>query len=875
MDLDRRGILKIIPAMAGGALARSAQLGASAVTLRLEPPGLDSYKPLQEVTLRGVQMGTLLVTDGAGNPYVRENARDPFEFKIGGELGTHSIKALDAQGALLGSMNFRVNCSTEVKDENGEFRDLLAAVVWTMMAWNQENPVTVLRYKDRVYELFVNYIFDHTLIMKGMKYYWPHLKDAVDFFAATQREDGMIWEICYPMTMEGTAWDWQSPEPNYFDWKFKPGDFVRRTEGGFLQLSRVPVESHVEQFFLEALYYTWKATGDNEWMKAKLDGAIKAVHYVTTDPYRWSEKYQLMHRGFTIDTWDYVSDDQYEVGGTVGIRTYDKVGAPLFPVHSGQSEFGVFYGDNTNLIIGCRRLAEMLTHSGREQEAREYLALADTLQDRLDKLAWNGQFYTHWIAENPDYHPDVGVDMSKQVSLSNAYSLNRGISHEKCVAIIRTYQRIRREMPSNSPGEFYSIYPPFQKDFTAGGKVWEYVNGGVLTFLAGELALGAFEHGFEEYGADLLRRQKVVADRYRGYLPANLRGKTSEPPSRSFQKLDMRSLANADFKAGAPGVPGWVGEPGADMEGMPTGAQEFQGIPFDVINPASNGHRACLGLAREPGYTRTATLPVHARASCVYLLHAAARPERTVGTLAMRYADGSSHSEYIETGENVGSWWVPRDSKYDLSGPRTEDRMRIAWRGASRGLPAVGVYATGFNNPHPAREIASLEFDAGVGNSKWMVLATTLSDAPVYFAPYDDLSNGIPDGWNAAVAYALVEGLAGVRDNGVSFSRTLVAPRWEAAGIQAAEVTIRYPASGGYCCYRYDRHQLQDHVIVDLTGSGQEFELEVLLPKNRQVRIARLNGQATKVGTKTVEQSNYAVLGIMHGGVHRVELDLT
>ncbi len=45
--------------------------------------------------------------------------------------------------------------------------------------------------------------------------------------------------------------------------------------------------------------------------------------------------------------------------------------------------------------------------------------------------AWNGDFYTHWIAENPEYKPDVGVDMSSQVSLSNAYALNRGISHEQ------------------------------------------------------------------------------------------------------------------------------------------------------------------------------------------------------------------------------------------------------------------------------------------------------------------------------------------------------------------------------------------------------------------------------------------------------------
>jgi hypothetical protein len=278
-----------------------------------------------------------------------------------------------------------------------------------------------------------------------MQYFWPCLKDAVDFFAETQREDGMIWENCYPST----------PEPNYFDWKFAYGDFVRRLEGGFRQLRRAPVESHVEQFFVEALYVTWKATGDTEWMKSKLNCAIRALRYATSNPYRWSNKYNLMHRGFTIDTWDYTSDDQQKIGSDC-----------VFVVYPDKSEFGVFFGDNTNLVAAARRLAEMLRQANREREAQEFVTLADEIQTRLDQLSWNGNFYTHWVAENPNYRPDVGVDMSKQVALSNAYSLTRYLPHEKCTAIIKTYQRIRAEMPSTSPGEFYGIYPPFERDFT-------------------------------------------------------------------------------------------------------------------------------------------------------------------------------------------------------------------------------------------------------------------------------------------------------------------------------------------------------------------------------------------------------------------------
>jgi hypothetical protein len=167
----------------------------------------------------------------------------------------------------------------------------------------------------------------------------------------------------------------------------------------------------------------------------------------------------------------------------------------------------------------------MLKVAGRSQDAPEFEKLADDVEMRLNALAWNGNFYTHWIAENPDYRPDVGVDMSIQVSLSNAYALNRGISHDKCVSVIKTYQRIRREMPPSSPGEFYGIYPPFQRDFTMNipGLVWEYCNGGVLTVVGGEIAHGAFEHGYETYGADILRRIKAIADRFLIVTPMNPR----------------------------------------------------------------------------------------------------------------------------------------------------------------------------------------------------------------------------------------------------------------------------------------------------------------------------------------------------------------
>jgi hypothetical protein len=855
MIVDRRNLLKALPLAASAALTNPLSFAgpqARAVPLTLEPAGTTTLRPLQEATLHiagdGWQNAIVVVADGAGREYVRRKASNAFTFTIGGALGRQTARLLDSHGVIAGEAGFLVDGSTELKDEGGVYSGLLNAVLWTMMSWSEDNPVTAIHSNDRVYQFFANWIFDHTLILKGMKYFWPDLKGAIDFFADTQREDGMIWENCYPAT----------PDPNFFDWKFDYDGFIRRFGDGFWQLRRAPVESHVEQYFVEGLYATWKATGDTDWMKSRLDNAIRALRQVTKSPYRWSEKFQLMHRGFTIDTWDYVSDDQQRFGGSV------------FMVYLGKSEFGVFHGDNTNLILQCRNLAEMLKVAGRSQDAPEFEKLADDVEQRLNALAWNGKYYTHWIAENPDYKPDVGVDMSTQVSLSNAYALNRGIAHDKCISILKTYQRIRQDMPSSSPGEFYGIYPPFQKDFTLNipGLVWEYCNGGVLVVVGGELAHGAFEHGHEAYGADILFRIKAIADRYRGYLPVTLRGKAVETPQRTFQQLSIRAQANASHDTNATGVPNWSNHPEMNLAGLPTGKQEFQQIPFDVLDPEPSPFRSCIVVSRQEPYSADASIPAGAKAASVYLLDAADSRASAGTMLTFHYTDGTSHSANV-TGH---SWAFPSDSQFAKAGPRTEDTYRVAWKKKTPDDREAGVYATGINNPHPEREIASLQLSAGGATSKWLILAVTLSSTPVFFAPYDDLSTGIPDGWNGSVLYALFEGLAGIKDQGAAFSKTALTPRWISAKVPAAEITLRYPASAGYCSYKYRSSERK--LEVEFTGSAEHFEVEILLPSGRHAQTARLNGREAEVNLRTIEQSTYLVLAPIQHGVHRVEVDL-
>ena len=856
MKSNRRDLLKALPlaAVTLANLPRVARAQTSGMSLVLEPTGVSSYRPLEKVTLHMADgeslTGTVVITDGAGREYFRKAAAGSVVFLAGGALGRQTARIEEENGAVIAEAHFQLDCPTEIEDAGGTCASLMKSVLWTMMSWNGNTPVSAIRHNGRTYQLFANWIFDHTLILKGMKYFWPDVKEAIDFFADTQREDGMIWENCYPAT----------PDSNYFDWKFNYDGFVRKIGDGFWQLRRAPVESHVEQYFVEGIYSSWQANGDLEWMKGKLDAAIRALRFVVRNPYRWSQKYQLMHRGVTIDTWDYVADDQQRFGDC------------SFNVYLGKSEFGIFHGDNTNLVAQCRNLAIMLRAAGRASEAPEFENLASDVEARLNALSWNGDFFTHWIAENPDYHPDRGVDMSTQVSLSNAYALNRGIAHEKCVAVLETYRRIRQEMPASSPGEFYGIYPPFQRGFTQNqpGMVWEYCNGGVLPFVGGELAHGAFEHGFESYGVDILQRLKAIADRYRGYLPATLRGKAVEVPARSFKVLTIGGAANASHGIGAQQAPVWSSERLANLADLPVGRQEFHGIPLEILDPAQSGSRTCMILSRQLPWTRSIAVPVGGRAASIYLLNAADGGETSRATLTLHYADGTAYTENVD----ARSWYFPADTRYSHDGPRTRDTYRVAWTSSGPDRPELGVYVTGVNNPYPDREITSLEFGCDGAKGRWLVLAATLSSAPVFFAPYDDLSTGIPDGWTGSVICALVEGMAGVKDAGSGFDRAVVSPRWAASGEKAARVRVRYPASQGYVAYDYNYDERTRRLAVTATSSADLVTLSILLPAGKTLHRAWLNGKASGARLERVEKSVYARFDLNGREPQVIEIEL-
>jgi hypothetical protein len=125
------------------------------------------------------------------------------------------------------------------------------------------------------------------------------------------------------------------------------------------------------------------------------------------------------------------------------------------------------------------------------------------------------------------------------------------------------------------------------------------------------------------------------------------------------------------------------------------------------------------------------------------------------------------------------------------------------------------------------------------------------------------------------VVYALIEGLAGIKDTGVAFDRATLAPRWEAAGIRNATACAKYEASGGYLRYRYSHAPRSKRLTLEFTGSGADFELALLLPKGHRARAVALNGQPVPFAALRVEGSTYACLAARGVGVHRLRVVLS
>jgi len=798
--------------------------------------------PLDQLVLMNGANQAVEVQDAAGRIYFRSSGAPQTSFTVGGALGEQTVLFRDAHGIETSRLGFHVDAETAI-DDGGRYRDMFALFRQGM---NTADPTGVSRveWDGKTWHFFEPWGLDHYHTMKGMKYFSPVAAEFVDMMREVQREDGMIWSF---ILIDGDL--------PYYLTCYGPFGYVRQYRDRYFV--RQPPENHPEYIYVSSVYQCWQAAGDDAWMKRHLSSAARALDYCMNDPARWSRRFQLLKRVYTIDSWDFQVDDAYTP--KLGLTN-------TMLVDPDKSKFGVFFGDNTHYANACEELAEMLEHVQETAQAARYRERAAGIRQRLNALSWNGRFYTHFIDEDPGVQRDLGVDEKTQIAQGNAYSLNRGIGPERSRAILQTYLDLKNNLPPGSPGEWYAIYPPFGKGFTLHDQAWQYMNGGVGGHVAGELARGAFENGYESYGLDILERLTDLGKKYDNRIWFSYTGSIPPPPPPPrFTTVDLSSVANMDIEAkrGPASAPWMLGsEAGNDIGGLPTGKQVFAGIPFAVTDPAQNQRRAVLAVSRHQGLPASVELPVKGKAGCIYLLHTSTKPgsEKVCGSVSFIYSDGSRHTQYLLMEKHLAYWWFSR-LKTDSSG--------IAWHGPSQVAADVALSWCAIDNPHPDRLISSLRFDAPGDEGIYTLAGLTLADRAHYIPP-NPVSFGGPDNWAAATAMAgLIEGLAGVKDSPLSqaYSHPRVSPRWALTTSGTVKATVRYAASKGYVAYRYDHHKDTREIALTITGSGEKIDCHILLPiPAAAARSVEADGVAVPYQESTVESGHYVDISLSNAG---------
>lgn len=347
-------------------------------------------------------------------------------------------------------------------------------------------------YGDKPIRVQPHWVRDYALSLKGFRYTESDVTSYPDLLLERQTPKGFFFEILAPVT------DIHSGVPRRMnelgeEVAISPDECHLLEPGMKFGFCRLELEADIEYLMVEYVFMVWQIHGDDDYLRLNLPRLEKGLKYIMSDPLRWDEEHGLAKRPRTLDTWDFLDRQSSE---------YDRAIRPDDPM-------GLFHGDNTGLYNAKLLMARMYRVIGDEPSAKRHEEEAAALRERIMKYLWNGTFFSHFL---PLTNVDYGVDEKFQMSLSNSYALNRQIlTQEQRLSVLNAY-RAMKDKYQGEYDDFRNLEPPYP--VFKGRKAGEYVNGAVAPFVAGQLAVAAFELGEEEYGVDILMRigKKVSRD---------------------------------------------------------------------------------------------------------------------------------------------------------------------------------------------------------------------------------------------------------------------------------------------------------------------------------------------------------------------------
>jgi hypothetical protein len=119
-------------------------------------------------------------------------------------------------------------------------------------------------------------------------------------------------------------------------------------------------------------------------------------------------------------------------------------------------------------------------------------------------------------------------------------------------------------------------------------------------------------------------------------------------------------------------------------------------------------------------------IKIDAKFAKLHLLHASGNPVAdgtVVAKYIVHYADKSKENIDVVYGEDVRDWWRRDNDKEPTRG-------KVAWKGSNESAKSNGcsiwLFARSWNNPHPEKTVASIDFISTLTESAPFVAAMTL-----------------------------------------------------------------------------------------------------------------------------------------------------
>jgi hypothetical protein len=210
--------------------------------------------------------------------------------------------------------------------------------------------------------------------------------------------------------------------------------------------------------------------------------------------------------------------------------------------------------------------------------------------------------------------------------------------------------------------------------------------------------------------------------------------------------VPLAAAANMGFadQTAGDGVGGWSDQGAANsFAEFDLARRDFGGVPFSIVDPASNHGKAVLSFRHTslPSGLHTATidLPAGSTGRWLYLLHTTcygAARGTVVGSLTVTARDGSSHPVEVRAGQDVADWWNPT---YLPNG-----RVVVAKQNQSA---TVGVYLSRFDLGADL-DVAQLTLTSSEA-ALWIVVGATLSTREVALPGGEALSITAGNEWKA------------------------------------------------------------------------------------------------------------------------------